>query len=77
MGKPKRFNGNKVLVESLIGKSLEVAISLASSYGYSTRILREDDKNYYSTFDLNFWRINIEIDNKKVTKASIGWNSVT
>ena len=72
MGKPKRFNGNKVLVESLIGKSLEEARDIASSNGYSTRILREDDKNYYSTFDLNFWRINIEIDNKKVTKASIG-----
>ena len=72
MGKPKRFNGNKVLIESLIGKSLEEVRDIASSNGYSTRILREDDKNYYSTFDLNFWRINIEIDNKKVTKASIG-----
>ena len=47
MGKPKRFNGNKVLVESLIGKSLEEARDIASSNGYSTRILREDDKNYY------------------------------
>ena len=72
MDKPKRFDGNKILVESLIGKSLEEAISLASSNGYSIRILREDKENYYSTFDLNFWRINIEIDNKKIKNISIG-----
>ena len=72
MGKSKRINGNKVLIESLIGKSLEEAIDIASSNGYETRILREDSENYYGTFDLNFWRINLEIDNKKVTKASIG-----
>lgn len=72
MGKSKRINGNKVLIESLIGKSLEEVIDIASSNGYETRILREDSENYYGTFDLNFWRINLEIDNKKVTKASIG-----
>lgn len=72
MAKPKRINGNKVLIESLIGKSLEEVIDIASSNGYETRILREDSENYYGTFDLNFWRINLEIDNKKVTKASIG-----
>jgi hypothetical protein len=72
MGKSKRINGNKALIESLIGKSLEEVIDIASSNGYETRILREDSENYYGTFDLNFWRINLEIDNKKVTKASIG-----
>jgi hypothetical protein len=72
MNKPKRFDGNKALTQSLIGKSLDEATEIAKFNGYSIRILREDSENYYCTFDLNFWRINLEIDNKKVTKASIG-----
>jgi hypothetical protein len=68
----KRFNSNDVLLESIIGKSLEEGIELTKSNGFSTRVTREDDVEFYVTMDLKFNRINLEIDNEKITSARIG-----
>jgi len=69
----KKFNSNQLLLDSLIGKSKEEANNMANFNGFSTRVTREDGENYLVTFDLlRFDRINLELDNKKVTKASIG-----
>ena len=68
----KRFNSNDLLLESIIGKSLEEGIELIKSNGFSTRVTREDDERFFATMDLRFDRINIEIDNEKITSARIG-----
>jgi hypothetical protein len=68
----KRFNSNDLLLESIIGKSLEEGIELTKSNGFSTRVTREDNKNFFATMDLRFDRINFQIDNGKISNASIG-----
>lgn len=70
--KVKRFNQEKELLETLIGKTLNEARELASFNGYEIRTIREDNERFFVTMDLRFDRINLEIDNKKVTKASVG-----
>jgi hypothetical protein len=68
----KRFNSNDVLLESIIGKSLEEGIELTKSNGFSVRVTREDNENFFVTMDLRFNRINFQIDNGKISNASIG-----
>lgn len=68
----KRFNSNDILLESIIGKSLKDGIELVKSNGFSVRVTREDDERFFVTQDLRFDRINLEIDNGKITSARIG-----
>lgn len=68
----KRFNSNYILLESIIGKSLKEGIELVKSNGFSVRVTREDDERFFVTQDLRFDRINLEIDNEKITSARIG-----
>ena len=68
----KRFNSNYILLESIIGKSLKEGIELVKSNGFSVRVTREDDERFFVTQDLRFDRINLEIDNEKITSAKIG-----
>lgn len=68
----KRFNSNDILLESIIGKSLKEGIELVKSNGFSVRVTREDDERFFVTQDLRFDRINLEIDNEKITSARIG-----
>jgi hypothetical protein len=70
--KTKRFNGNDLLLESLIGKTLNEAKELASFNGFSIRISREDNNNFPLTMNMRFDRIDIELDNGLVTKSKIG-----
>lgn len=70
--KTKRFNGNDLLLESLIGKTLNEAKELASFNGFSIRISREDNNNFTLTMNMRFDRIDIELDNGLVTKSKIG-----
>jgi hypothetical protein len=51
---------------------LDSAIEMAEFNGFSTRVTREDDVEFYVTMDLKFNRINFQIDNGKISKASIG-----
>jgi hypothetical protein len=68
----KRFDSNDLLLESMIDKPLDSAIEMAEFNGFSTRVTREDDVEFFVTMDLKFNRINFQIDNGKISKASIG-----
>lgn len=68
----KRFNQDDLLLQSLIGKPLNEASSLASFNGFLIRITREDNNNFPLTADMRFDRINIEIDCGLVTKCNFG-----
>ena len=70
--KTQRINGNDLILESLIGKSLNEATQLAGFNGFAIRVTREDSTNYMVTMDLRFDRINLQIDNGVVTSCSIG-----
>ena len=70
--KTQRINGNDLILESLIGKSLNEAKQLAGFNGFAIRVTREDSTNYKVTMDLRFDRINLQIDNGVVTSCSIG-----
>jgi hypothetical protein len=67
-----RSNESGILIESIIGKTLNEARELASFNGYSTRVTREDSTDYWVTMDLRFDRINLQLDNGVVTKCNIG-----
>lgn len=68
----KRINGNEIILESLIGKSLEQARELSGFNGFTIRVTREDSTNYMVTMDMRFDRINVQIDNGLITKCNIG-----
>lgn len=70
--KTQRINGNDLILESLIGKSLNEATQLAGFNGFAIRVTREDSTNYMVTMDLRFDRINLQIDNGVVTSCNIG-----
>ena len=76
MSGPKKIKKRKMNIvteeftKSLVGLTFEEAIDKCESINY--RITREDDNNYFVTMDLRFDRINFEIDDNVVTKASIG-----
>lgn len=61
-----------ILLSSLIGKSRQEGQALCNSAGYQFSLSREDGTVYCITCDLNFSRINIEIDEFKITKAYVG-----
>lgn len=72
MKRKNRINEHKILIEAVTGKPFEKAQEIAKSNGYSVRVIRRDQENFIFTFDLNFWRINFEVDNDIITRASIG-----
>lgn len=59
-------------IESLIGKYEEEALEIISSSKFTYRIIRRDNTNYIVTHDFRLDRLNLEIDNKKITTISIG-----
>jgi hypothetical protein len=68
----KRFDDKKLLLQSLIGKSLEQAKELAGFNGFAIRVTREDSTIYMVTMDLRFDRIDVQIDSGIVTKCNVG-----
>lgn len=70
--KIKRINGNDLILQSLIGKSLNEATQIAGFNGFAIRVTREDSTNYLDTMSLRFDRINLQIDNGIVTSCNIG-----
>jgi hypothetical protein len=65
----KRFDDKKLLLQSLIGKSLEQAKELAGFNGFAIRVTREDSTIYMVTMDLRFDRIDVQIDSGVITKS--------
>jgi len=65
-------NENIELLESLIGMTKELGLQLCKENNYKVRITREDSNYSIITMDLCFDRINLEIDNKLITKCDIG-----
>lgn len=59
-------------LNELIGLLEKKAINYISSYGYSYRITKRDDKLYPIKMDHCKTRINLQIENGLVTKADIG-----
>ena len=57
---------------SYVGLTKKAAIDKADANDVTWRILREDDEQFPATMDYNPERINFEIDNGKVTKATLG-----
>lgn len=58
--------------EALNGLTREQAEAAAEAAGYTVRVVREDDESYAMTMDYRTDRINIELDDGKVTRAYIG-----
>lgn len=67
MNKLKNFD-----INNLIGKCIEEVRNELKDSDISFRIVRNDDKFYMITCDFRFDRINIEIDDNKITKVDIG-----
>lgn len=57
---------------SYVGLTKKAAIDKAEANDVPWRILREDDEQFPATMDFNPERINFEIDDGKVTKATNG-----
>jgi len=67
----KRFDDKNLLLQSLIGKSLEQAKELAGFSGFAIRVTREDSTIYMVTMDLRFDRIDVQIDSGIITKCNV------
>lgn len=59
-------------VNTVINKEKETAIKLCKDSKLIPRITREDKTTFFGTLDLNFERVNLEIDNGIVTNAYLG-----
>jgi hypothetical protein len=62
----------KPSARSWVGLTKKEAIAEAEAEDRAWRILREDDESFLATQDYVPSRINFEIDNGKVTKATYG-----
>jgi hypothetical protein len=69
--KVERINGNQLLLSSIVGKTTKEGKDLANFNGYLFRVIREDDEQFFVTMELRGDRIQVEIDNGIITKASI------
>ena len=72
MKRKNRISEHKILIDGVTGQPFEKAQEIARSNGYSVRVIRRDDENFMATYDLNFYRLNFEVDNYIITRASIG-----
>jgi len=65
--KTERVSTTGILLDSMIGKSLDEARQMAGFSGFSTRVVRRDGELSIITMDNN-----LELDNGFVTKCDIG-----
>lgn len=65
-------NSNDTSPSSYVGLTKKAAIAEAEADDVPWRILREDGEQFPATMDYNPERINFEIDDGKVTKATNG-----
>ena len=60
------------ILKILIGMNKEDAFKLCRDNEFTIRVTREDSNIYYGTMDLNFDRINLQIDNGFITECNFG-----
>lgn len=72
MKKVSRGNSNQLILDSVIGKTLDQAKELAGFSGFSVRVTRVDEERYFVTMDLRFDRINLELENGIIVNSNIG-----
>jgi hypothetical protein len=60
------------ILKSLIGMNKEDAFKLCRDNEFVIRVNREDSDIYCGTMDLNFDRINLQIDNGVITECNFG-----
>ena len=70
--KVTRINGNELLINSIVGKTIEDAKELAGFNGFAIRTVREDGEQFIVTMDHRMDRINIDVENGIVVAARIG-----
>ena len=58
--------------DAYVGLTKKAAIAKADAAGVPWRITREDDEQFPATLDYNPERVNFEIDDGKVTRATFG-----
>ena len=63
---------NDTSPSSYVGLRKKAAIAKADAADVTWRILREDDEHFPATMDYDAARINFEIDDGEVTKATLG-----
>jgi len=64
--------GDTLSLSSLLGLSKEAAIDIIHNHGMKSRVTSEDGKPLIGTRDYRLDRVNLNIEQGKVTKASIG-----
>lgn len=61
-----------MILDKVIGKSELEAIHLCVDDGYTLRVESIDGENFMVTQEFNTKRINVKIENGKITKSRIG-----
>lgn len=68
----KTIKEQDILLDSIIGKTVEEATNLVEENGYFINVTMKDNITYAVTMDVDFTRINIKIVEGLITKADIG-----
>jgi hypothetical protein len=63
---------DKEIVDKVLGEKLENAQKICKEHGFKCNIVREDLHNFVITCDYRLDRVNVEIDEGKITKSYIG-----
>jgi hypothetical protein len=58
--------------QAIEGLTLSEARATATSSGYIVRLVREDSTEFALTMDLNFRRINVEVEGGRVVATHVG-----
>lgn len=66
------MKSNISLAESLVGLTEEEAVAKITDSGMRVRVRSKDGESFMGTCDYRMDRVNLHIENGKVTKASIG-----
>jgi hypothetical protein len=61
-----------MIVMQVVGKTVDEAKQLCEQAGFQLRLTMEDGKAYICTRDYRTDRVNVHVENGKVTKATIG-----
>jgi hypothetical protein len=64
--------GQSASAGAYVGLTEKDAIAKADAAGRAWRITREDDEEFFVTFDYDPERVNLEIDDGTVTRATFG-----